>query len=94
MTTLKEACKKMLVARPNQYIHCVNEFAETFEFVMVPNGMKREDMQGTLCTDAVDKKDGTVRDTWMGDKLFKGNYKQYDRDYIENLLREPNSSRA
>ncbi len=86
MITLKDACKKILAARPNRYIHCVNEFKESFEFMMIPKGMTPNDMNGTLCSDAVDKEDGAVRETWMGDELFQGDYKQYSRSEIERLL--------
>lgn len=86
MITLKEACKKILEARPNQYIHCVNEYEETFAFVMVPNGYTRDDLGGTLCADAVDKKNGHVRETWFGDELFQGDYKQYTAKDLEGLL--------
>ena len=85
MITLKEACQKMLAARPGEYIYLVNEFKESFEFIMVPDGMKRTDMGGTLCSDAVDKKDGKVRDTWAGDELFQGDYKQYTMEDLEGL---------
>lgn len=86
MITLKDACKKILAARPNQYIHCVNEFEKAFAFVMVPEGMTRLEMGGTFYADAVDKEDGAVRKTWMDDELFQGNYKQYSRSEIERLL--------
>lgn len=88
MITLKEACKKILEARPNQYIHGVNEYKNAFEFIMVPNGYTREDLGGTLCTDAVDKKDGLVWETLLGDKdFFEGDYyKQYTAEDLEKLL--------
>lgn len=95
MITLKEACEKVLAAHPNEYIWVVNEYEKAYQFDLMNNG---EEVGPYTCfcdTTGVMKEDGSIDETLtVIDPIFKGEHKHYSHDYIENLLREPSSSRA
>lgn len=95
MISLREACQKILAAHPKEYIHVVNEYDNVYQFCLLNKGEIVTDTTFIFWTPAVVKSDGRIIEKLCGvEKIFNGEYKQYNKEYIENLLREPNSSRA
>lgn len=95
MITLKEACKKVLAAHPNEYIWVVNEYEKAYQFSMLNNDETVGPYTFFFNTPGIMKENGDLNnDLCIVDDIFKGEHKHYSHNYIENLLREPNSSRA
>lgn len=95
MITLKEACQKILAAHPNEYIWVVNEYEKAYQFDLLNDGETVGPYTFICKTPGVMKEDGRLDDSLtVMDPIFEGEHKHYSHDYIENLLREPNSSRA
>lgn len=89
MITLKEACKKVLAAHPNEYIWVVNEYEKAYQFAMLNNDETVGPYTFFGITPGVIKKEGWLdNELSAADPIFNGDYKQYDKEYIENLLKE------
>ncbi len=86
MTELIEACRKVLNKKPNKYIHCVNEFDNVYQFVMLDNGVDIKDVSFVCNTPMIDKRSGKLMGGTMLDALKMGDYIQHTREEIESLL--------
>lgn len=86
MTSLVDACRKVLAQNPNKYIHCVNEFDDVYQFIMLNNGENNEGVSIICDTPMIDKKSGVLKDGTMLDAFKMGEYTQYSRDEIESIL--------
>lgn len=88
MITLKEACKIVLSKHPLEYIHCVNEYDETYQFILGTKGEKfTNGSSGLFDTPGIYKNTGELKDdAWLGDDIFKGDYKQYSSEDLDKLL--------
>jgi len=86
MDDLKKACLIVLENNPGQYIQCILEYEDVYEFTMVDNG---KEPNGLIMFDtfpAVEK--GTLK--YLGrleafDQHFKGDYKKLDIPDIEEI---------
>lgn len=86
MTELTEACRRVLKENPNKYIHCVNEFDDVYQFVMLDNGVDVEDVSFVCDTPMINKKSGELVNGTMLDAFELGDYVQYTRTEIERML--------
>ncbi len=87
MISLKDACTLVLKNNPGQYIHVVNEYEKAYEFYVLGIGTTIENYGLMLSTIAVEKQTGQ----YLGyisicDPLYDGPYKQYTKEYVEDLL--------
>ena len=87
MISLRDACELVLKDNPECYISCVNEYEKVYEFIVLGKGIRIEDYGLMLSTIAVEKETGVYLG-WISiaDPLYDGPYKQYTKEYIEDLL--------
>lgn len=87
MFGLKEACQKVLTKHPGEYIHIVNEFNDSYQFVLLNNGEDANSVSCIYWSPAIIKSNGElIDDAYFGHPIFQGEYTQYTRTEIENLL--------
>lgn len=86
MIGLMEACQRVLDKNPNKHIHCVNEFDDLYQFIMINDGESIEEVSFICDTPMISKKSGELKDGTILDSFKMGDYVQYTREQIESIL--------
>ena len=87
MIGIKDACRKILSAHPNEYIHTVNEYDDIYEFVLLNKGEQVSDTIGLIFAPVMDKLTGEITEgLLLGERTFnKEPLKQYTDKDIKGL---------